>query len=109
MTTEQWARRGSGQDRFVDEIASRPLVLVPRANRVQGARAYRIPWLEKAQRRLDTAEAIAADDPESAFVLADYAARFAGEVLLAQQGLRPTQSGGHLAVSDAVAPSSAGR
>jgi hypothetical protein len=33
ITTERWARRGSGQDRFVDEIASRPLVPVPLTNR----------------------------------------------------------------------------
>jgi hypothetical protein len=69
---------------------------------VRGARADGTPWLEKARRRLETAEAIAADDPESAFVLAYDAARFVGEALLAQQGLRPTQAGGHLAVSDAV-------
>ncbi|MGH3792399.1 MAG: hypothetical protein ACRDQ9_16715 [Pseudonocardiaceae bacterium] len=70
--------------------------------RVRGARADGSPWLEKARRRLGTAEAIAVDDPESAFVLAYDAARFVGEALLAQQGLRPTQAGGHLAVSDAV-------
>ncbi|MGH3924061.1 MAG: hypothetical protein ACRDTT_14540 [Pseudonocardiaceae bacterium] len=70
--------------------------------RVRGARADGMPWLAKARRRLDTAEAIAVDDPESAFVLAYDAARFVGEALLAQQGLRPTQAGGHLAVSDAV-------
>jgi hypothetical protein len=38
---------------------------------------------------LETAAAIVADDPESAFVLAYDAARFVGEALLAQQGLRP--------------------
>lgn len=70
--------------------------------RVRGASADGTPWLEKARRRLDTAEAIAVDDPESAFVLAYDAARFVGEALLAQQGLRPTQAGGHLAVTDAV-------
>jgi hypothetical protein len=70
--------------------------------RIRGARAEGTSWLEKAQRRLGTAKAIAVDDPESAFVLAYDAARFVGEALLAQQGLRPTQAGGHLAVSDAV-------
>jgi uncharacterized protein (UPF0332 family) len=70
--------------------------------RIRGARADGTSWLEKARRRLDTAKAIAVDDPESAFVLAYDAARFVGEALLAQQGLRPTQAGGHLAVSDAV-------
>lgn len=49
-----------------------------------------------------TAKATAVDDSESAFVLAYDAAPFVGEALLVQQGLRPTQAGGHLAVSDAV-------
>ena len=70
--------------------------------RVRGARADGTPWLDKARRRLETAEAITVDDPESAFILAYDAARFVGEALLAQQGLRPTQAGGHLAVSDAM-------
>ena len=29
ITTERWARRGAGKDRFVDEVASRPIVPVP--------------------------------------------------------------------------------
>lgn len=33
ITAERWADRGSGHDRFVDEIASRPLVPVPLADR----------------------------------------------------------------------------
>ncbi|MPZ67089.1 MAG: hypothetical protein GEU83_16810 [Pseudonocardiaceae bacterium] len=70
--------------------------------KVSGARADGAPWLDKATRRVETAEAIVADDPESAFVLAYDAARFVGEALLAHQGLRPTQAGGHLAVTDAV-------
>lgn len=69
--------------------------------RVTGARANGAPWLDKAAQRLATAAAIVADDPESAFVLAYDGARFVGEALLAQQGLRPTQAGGHLVV-DAV-------
>lgn len=76
--------------------------------RVTGARADGAPWLKKAAQRLDTAAMIVADDPESAFVLAYDAARFVGEALLAQQGLRPTQAGGHLAVSDAVRAQFAG-
>lgn len=70
--------------------------------KVRGARADGTPWLDKARRRLETADAIAVDDPESAFILAYDAARFVGEALLAQQGLRPTQAGGHLTVSDAM-------
>jgi hypothetical protein len=76
--------------------------------RVTGARADGGPWLNKASQRLQTAAAIVADDPESAFVLAYDAARFVGEALLAQQGLRPTQAGGHVVVSDAVRAQFAG-
>lgn len=33
VTTDRWAGRGAGGDRFVDEIASRPIVPVPLVNR----------------------------------------------------------------------------
>jgi predicted nucleotidyltransferase len=33
ITTDRWARRGTGQDRFVDEIASRPIVPVSLVSR----------------------------------------------------------------------------
>jgi hypothetical protein len=33
ITDDRWAHRGSGHDRFVDEIASRPIVAVPLASR----------------------------------------------------------------------------
>ncbi len=36
ITTDRWARRGTGQDRFVDEIASQPLVPVPLTNQGDG-------------------------------------------------------------------------
>lgn len=62
----------------------------------------------KAAQRLETAAAIVAGDRESAFVLTYDAARFVGEALLAQQGLRSTQAGGHVAVSDAVRAQFAG-
>lgn len=70
--------------------------------RVSGSAAIGDPWFKQAERRLKTASQIANDDPESAFVLVYDAARFVGTALLAQQGLRPTQAGGHLAVCDAV-------
>lgn len=34
VTTDRWACRGTGGDRFVDEIASRPIVPVPLVNRI---------------------------------------------------------------------------
>jgi hypothetical protein len=49
-----------------------------------------------------TAGLIADADPESAYVTAYDAARFALVGVLAQQGLRATQKGGHLAVEHAV-------
>ncbi|GLZ30294.1 hypothetical protein Lesp02_24840 [Lentzea sp. NBRC 105346] len=86
--------RGSGT--IDDLLAQRHL------DRVTGAAAVGDPWLRQADRKLNTAKQIVDDDPESAFCLAYDAARFAGTALLAQQGLRPTQAGGHTAVSDAV-------
>ncbi len=69
---------------------------------VTGAAADGTPLLAKAQRTLTTAESIAASDPDSAFVLAYDAARYAATALLARQGLRPTTAGGHIAVESAI-------
>lgn len=60
------------------------------------------PLLDKARRTLRTASSIVATDPDSAFVLAYDAARCAATALLAQQGLRPTTAGGHVAVESAL-------
>lgn len=78
------------------------LLTTHRLQRVSGAAANGQPLLDKAARTLDTARAIAATDPDSAYVLAYDAARFAATALLAQQGLRPTTAGGHYAVEQAV-------
>ncbi|MEP6561175.1 MAG: hypothetical protein ABJD68_08900 [Nakamurella sp.] len=59
-------------------------------------------WLDKAGRTLSTADRIVDSDPESALVLAYDAGRQVGTGLLAQQGLRPTTTGGHVAVTRAV-------
>lgn len=69
---------------------------------ITGGQADGEPWIQKARRTLDTAESIARDDPESSFALAYDSARFACTALLAQQGLRPTTKGGHVAVEEAV-------
>jgi HEPN domain-containing protein len=58
--------------------------------------------LEKASTTLETARTAIERDPDSAFVLAYDAARQALTALLAHQGLRPTTSGGHYAVEQAV-------
>lgn len=60
------------------------------------------PWLVKAAATIATAQTIATADPNSAYTLAYDAARFACVGLLAQQGLRPTIGGGHVAVQQAM-------
>ncbi len=69
---------------------------------VTGSAADGAPWLVKAGRTLSSAAAVADSDPESAWTLAYDAARFACAALLAQQGLRATTRGGHLAVDATV-------
>jgi hypothetical protein len=59
-------------------------------------------WLTDARRKYDTARAVGDADPETAYVTAYDAARFALVGVLAHQGLRATQNGGHIAVEAAV-------
>lgn len=73
-----------------------------RLERVQGAQADGSPWLDRARRTINAARAVEQTSPDSAFVLAYDAARQACTALLAQQGLRPTTSGGHYAVEESV-------
>jgi hypothetical protein len=54
---------------------------------VTGVAANGRPLLDKAHRTLGTAASIASTDPDSAFVLAYDAARYAATALLTQQGL----------------------
>jgi HEPN domain-containing protein len=70
--------------------------------RVQGAQADGESWLERARRGLDAARIVAEAAPDSSIILAYDAARQACVALLAQQGLRPTTSGGHYAVEEAI-------
>jgi len=65
---------------------------------VTGGDANGQPRLEQARDRLKVAERALEDDPGSAFTLAYDAARLACTGLLAQQGLRPTQRGGHVVI-----------
>jgi hypothetical protein len=73
-----------------------------RLERVLGAHADGSPWLDRARHTMAAARAIEHANPDSAFVLAYDAARQACTALLAQQGLRPTTSGGHYAVEESV-------
>lgn len=70
--------------------------------RVQGAQADGESWLERARRGLDAARIVAEAAPDSSIILAYDAARQACVALLGQQGLRPTTSGGHYAIEEAI-------
>lgn len=69
---------------------------------VTGAAADGRPLLRQAKTTAATAATLTAADAYSAYILAYDAARFTCTALLAQQGLRPTTSGGHTAVATAV-------
>lgn len=70
--------------------------------RVQGAQADGESWLERARRSLDAARMLAHAAPDSSITVTYDAARQACVALLAQQGLRPTTSGGHYAIEEAI-------
>ncbi len=90
------SRWPQGEAEIEQLIASKQL------QRVIGGQANGAHLLQKASRTLATASAIADEDPDSAYVLAYDAARYSGTAILAQQGLRPTTSGGHYAVEVAL-------
>ena len=91
--TSRWRKGEAEVERLIAEKS---------LERLSGAQADGLPWLDKAHRTLTTAEGIGDGDPESAYVLAYDAARHACAGLLAQQGLRSTSKGGHYAVELAV-------
>jgi len=89
----RWSR---GEAEIEQLIADKQL------QQVIGGQANGAHLLQKASRTLETAGEIADQDPDSAYVLAYDAARYAGTAILAQQGLRPTTPGGHYAVEVAL-------
>src|SRR5450756_1786323 len=78
------------------------LIAAKQLQQVIGGQANGALLLLKASRTLETAGEIADHDPDSAYVLAYDAARYAGTAILAHQGLRPTTSGGHYVVEVAL-------
>lgn len=84
------------------EAATERLLANGELQTVTGAHANGEPWLVKARRTLTSAAGLADADPDSAYILAYDAARFACTALLNHQGLRPTTTGGHYAVDVAV-------
>jgi uncharacterized protein (UPF0332 family) len=69
---------------------------------VTGTIADGNPALARARHTLASAQRLLDTDPINAFVLAYDAVRQACTALLTHQGLRPTSSGGHVAVERAV-------
>lgn len=66
--------------------------------RVAGGQAAGQGWIDEARQKYATAQAISDEDPSTAYVTAYDAARFALVGVLAHQGLRATQKGGHATV-----------
>ena len=84
------------------EAEIQALIAAKQLQQVAGGQANGEHLLGKATRTVATASEIARDDPDSAYVLAYDAARYAGTALLAHHGLRPTTSGGHYVVEVAL-------
>src|ERR1700738_637258 len=89
----RWSAGEAEVDRLLDQGS---------IERVQGAQADGESWLGRARRGLDAARNLAEAATESSIILAYDAARQACVALLAQQGLRPTTSGGHYAIEEAT-------
>ena len=70
--------------------------------RVEPSAEHAALLLDQAAGHLTSAEPLIDQHPPSSFALAYDAARKAMTAVLAQQGLRPTTRGGHLAVQEAI-------
>ncbi len=91
--TDQW---GQGHDTILQMLRDGQLETVP-ANP-----AHVDLLLQRAAANLTTVSQIQDDNPGLAYDGLYDAARFALTAILAQQGLRPTRAGGHIAVAQAV-------
>ena len=73
----------------------------PKLQPVQADREHADMLIAQARTHLASAEQLAESDPEGAYALLYDGARKALTAVLENQGLRPTSTGGHLAVYDA--------
>lgn len=73
-----------------------------RLQRVRGARANGEALMTRARTSLASARLLLDSDPNSAYILSYDAARQACTALLAAQGLRPTNQGGHYVVEETL-------
>lgn len=86
----------------IGEADIEELLATRQLQKVSGQAASGEHLIERAYKTLESAEAIRQSDPNTAYVLAYDATRYALSSLLAQQGLRATSAGGHYAVELAV-------
>jgi len=93
LVTDQWAQ---GRDTILQLLRDKHLETIPPNP------AHVALLLDRAEQNLTTVEQIQQDNPGLAYDGLYDAARFALTAILAQQGLRPTRVGGHLAVVEAV-------
>lgn len=78
------------------------LVAQNRVQQVPPSRTYADRLIESARRHLVSAASTAEDDPDGCAALLYDAARKSLAAVLANEGLRATSQGGHLAIYDAV-------
>ena len=93
MTIPRWAQGRAAIDQLLAQH---------RLQQVPPSRTYADRLLESARRHLVSAAATADDDPDGCAALLYDAARKSLAAVLANQGLRATSNGGHLAIYDAV-------
>lgn len=79
------------------------LIASGRLSRLQGADAGVEGLMTRAGQQLESARSLLASDPVTAYVVAYDAAKHAGMALLAEQNLRATAQGGHVAIEQALA------
>lgn len=78
------------------------LIAAGKLSRLRGAETGVSGLMERAQQQLVSAKALIHSDPATAYVVAYDAAKHAGMALLAEQDLRPTAEGGHVAIEKAL-------
>ncbi|MCY7401457.1 MAG: hypothetical protein LH477_10975 [Nocardioides sp.] len=81
----------------------RELIAEGKLSRLQGADAGVEGLMTRAGQQLASARSLLKSDPVTAYIVAYDAAKHAGMALLAEQNLRATAQGGHIAIEQALA------
>lgn len=86
--------------RGTDEIDA--LIAADHLKRATGADTGTQTLIERAHQLIDSAQGLVESDPVTAYVVAYDGAKHAGAALLAEQNLRATGKGGHVAIERAL-------